>query len=85
MDGARPELLPSVPGAFDTATAGGDDERSGPRAAAAPCMVRWDRRAQANDGPLLRGRCSRNGYGAKDAACRATKSRALVAGLPRIR
>src|SRR5262249_23947722 len=36
-----------------------------------------------HDGSLLRGRCSRNGYGAKDAACRATKSRALVAGLPR--
>src|SRR5262249_27415471 len=36
-----------------------------------------------HDGPLLEGRCSQNGYGANDAACRATKSRALVAGLPR--
>src|SRR5262245_55120533 len=37
-----------------------------------------------HDGPLLEGYCSWNCYGAKDAACRATKSRALVAGLPRI-
>src|SRR5262249_49943175 len=32
----------------------------------------------------VEGRRSRNDYGAKDAACRATKSRTLVAGLPRI-
>src|SRR5262245_40542242 len=37
-----------------------------------------------HDGPLLQGRCSRGGYGAKDATCRATKSRTLVAGRPRI-
>ena len=36
------------------------------------------------DGLLLPGCYSRNGYGAKDLACRATKSRTLVAGLPRI-
>ena len=57
MDRARPALLPSVPGPFDTATAGGNDNRSGPSASAAGCV--WRSRFLMNAAEVTHGNAKR--------------------------